>query len=132
MDSNEMVRVAGFFLCSDDVHFIKLGDELPNYQSKIREAAYKYVKNWEVAIDVGGHVGIFSRAFSGKFAKVYTFEPMPNNRMCLEKNVPSNVIVYPYGLGGMQGFANMRYNKKNSGGSEVIDPSNIMPTKSNM
>lgn len=121
-----LIQLDGFTLRQSDKHFRTLGDTLGSYQSGIREAAYQYVTNWQAAIDIGGHIGIFSRDFSSRFATVHTFEPMPRNRFLLEKNVPSNVTVYPYALGDQHGYTKMRYNVKNSGGSEVADPAAVL------
>ncbi len=125
---NTLIQVGDFTLRQSDKHFRQLGDSIGSYQSGVREAAYDYVKNWEAAIDIGGHIGIFSRDFSSRFARVHTFEPMPRNRMLLEMNSASNVSIYPYALGDQAGFTKMHYNVKNSGGSEVMDPSLMQTT----
>jgi len=127
IDTIKYIQIDSFYLRDTDKHFITLGNELHNYQSKVRHAAYKYVKNWSAAIDIGAHIGIFTSCFSKKFNQVCSFEPMIYNRICLEKNIASNVVIYPYGLGSCEGVTEMRYNFTNSGGSEVIDPNNIAP-----
>jgi FkbM family methyltransferase len=124
---NTLIQLDGFTLRQSDKHFRQLGDTIATYQSGIRETAYDYVQNWAAAIDIGGHIGIFSRDFSSRFVKVHTFEPMPRNRFLLEKNVPGNVTIYPYGLGDRAGFSRMKYTVKNSGGSEVTDPTQVLP-----
>jgi len=120
-----VINLGGLNIREDDLHFRKLGSELPLYQSSVRNAAYRYVRNWRSAIDIGGHIGIFSVDFARRFLMVHTFEPMPLNRICLEKNVPENVHIYPFGLGNREGITEMRYNLKNSGGSEVINPASV-------
>lgn len=122
----DLVEVGGFFLRRQDEHFVTLGDGLAQYQQKVRTAAYKYVRNWKAAIDVGGHIGIFSRDFARRFEQVHTFEPMPYNRACLERNAAANTRIYPIGLGDRPGMAEMRYNWRNSGGSEVVAPDQIL------
>ena len=87
----ELVHVGGFYLRRDDAHFVQLGDALGEYQQKVRTAAYRHVRSWKVALDVGGHVGIFSRDFARRFERVHAFEPMPPNRLCLERNAAPNV-----------------------------------------
>lgn len=121
----DLTIVNGFHVRRDDVHFLRLGDALGDYQQKVRDAAYRHVTTWQVAIDVGGHIGIFSRDFASRFRTVHAFEPMPYNRRCLELNAAPNLVIHPCGLGDRAGTAEMRYNWKNSGGSEVIDPGNV-------
>ncbi|MCA3242664.1 MAG: FkbM family methyltransferase [Rubrivivax sp.] len=121
----DLVEVGGFFLRRQDEHFVALGGALGQYQQKVRSAAYRYVERWTTAIDVGGHVGIFSRDFASRFETVHAFEPMPYNRACLERNAAPNTVIHPCGLGDRPGVAEMRYVWKNSGGSEVVDPDHI-------
>ncbi len=86
----------GMYFLDDETHLVALGDKVSDYQRPQRDAALRYVTDFRTAIDVGGHVGIFSRHFAEHFEKVYTFEPMANLRECLKLNVPDNVEIMPY------------------------------------
>lgn len=48
--------------------------------------ALKHVRGWEVAVDGGAHVGSWSRYMADKFARVYAYEPHPDNYECLIAN----------------------------------------------
>lgn len=45
-----------------------------------------YVQTWDIAIDGGAHVGIFTRRMEDRFAHVYAFEPERDNFRCLAQN----------------------------------------------
>ncbi|HEX7045615.1 MAG TPA: FkbM family methyltransferase [Burkholderiales bacterium] len=69
-----------------------------------------YVPAWirpATVFDIGGNIGITAVYLSTLFpdAKVYTFEPVPQNFAILEKNVATlkNVRAFPFGLGAESG-----------------------------
>lgn len=53
------------------------------------------------AIDIGAHVGIWSRQLVKKFDTVYSWEPIESNCECLRKNVPEATII-PFGAASKQ------------------------------
>ena len=61
--------------------------DLHNIQDDVRDEAYKYVTDFNIAIDVGANVGLWSKPLTKKFNRVIAFEPMPQVLECLEKNV---------------------------------------------
>jgi FkbM family methyltransferase len=115
-----MLLSGGFYFPDNERHFTALGDEVANYQRSQREKAYEYVKNWRCAVDIGAHVGIFSRDFAQRFERVVAFEPMPSTRECLLRNVPANVDVKPFACGSHSGKVLMQRTSKNSGGSRIV------------
>ena len=51
-------------------------------------------------VDVGSHVGFWSKDFTELFEYTYAFDPIPQVRECYVKNITnSNYTLYPYGLG---------------------------------
>lgn len=91
-----MQQIGPLLFPDSDTHFQAWEDQyggVVNYQKPQRDYALGFVKDFRLAIDVGGHVGIFSRHFAEHFEKVIAFEPMPEVRACLERNVPKNVSV---------------------------------------
>lgn len=90
------------------------------YQIKKFRAAMESVKQFRTAIDVGGHVGLWSIQMRARFQIVHAFEPMAKLRDCFSKNVDeSNVLLHPVALGAEAGFAHMNYNPADSGGTHV-------------
>ncbi len=74
------------------IHF--LNQEGP--QLEILEAALKYVKNWNTAIDGGAHVGSYTVPFLKKFINVIAFEPVLQNYMCLLANLYTHGVSKGY------------------------------------
>ena len=54
------------------------------------------------ALDIGAHVGIWSRQLVKKFKDVYAWEPIDSNCECLKKNVPE-VKIFPFAASSEQG-----------------------------
>jgi FkbM family methyltransferase len=50
------------------------------------------IKKEDVVVDIGAHIGIFSIYASTVAAKVYSFEPFPENYHFFEENIESNDI----------------------------------------
>lgn len=115
-----MQLVGDFYIPDGDHHFVELGAQIEHYQEPQRLKAFEFVTDWSRAVDLGAHIGIFSRHFAQRFAEVVAFEPTPETRACLEKNVPSNVVIIPYACGDREDSVKFRRHIKNSGGSEVI------------
>ena len=62
-------------------------------------------------VDVGAHVGSWSVRCSKRFNKVVAFEPVPETREILEKNLSlnhcHNVTIMPYALGSSDSYHSM-------------------------
>ena len=87
-----------FHLPDEDTHFT--GDD---YQVAHRNNSLREVSNFDVAIDVGAHVGTWSVDLARYFKHVICFEPIFEHRECLEQNMsifkPDRYIIQPYALG---------------------------------
>ena len=80
----------------DETHLNVQG---PTYQEEIFNKSLEYVPEFDcVALDIGAHVGIWSKRLAEHFAGVIAFEPNPSARECLIKNAPE-VMVIPAALG---------------------------------
>ena len=97
--AKELVRIRiKYVLPEGDTHFTAFVND-GSYQQQHREICYKYIKKWDVAIDIGGHVGFWANSLSSRFSAVHSFEPNPNTFKCLIKNKCRNVTAYNFGLG---------------------------------
>lgn len=93
-----MRQINGWWLPDDDNHFVEYTrDGL--YQQPVFAQAMQLTPGRTWALDVGAHVGFWSRILATGFARVDAFEPVPANLECLRRNVPENVIVHGFGLG---------------------------------
>jgi FkbM family methyltransferase len=118
-----MFQHEGFWLPEGEQQW--LFQDLADYQHADRDEAYSHVRNWTLALDVGANIGIFTRAFAERFDKVVAFEPIPDIRACLERNVPGNVSVEPYAVSDRAGEVIMRQVVKSSGGSFIANDPNV-------
>ena len=88
-----MKKVFDYWMPDSDNHFERLINKRvnnggpPEYQDDVRDMAYKYVTDFDLAIDVGANVGLWAKPLTEKFNKVIAFEPMLQVLECLEKNV---------------------------------------------
>lgn len=95
------------------------------YQQPVRLRSLAYVKKFDVALDVGANVGLWSRDLVQKFGKVIAFEPVGLFRDCLEKNVIGpNFFISPLALGDHDTTARMNITEGNTGHTH-IDPGSI-------
>lgn len=80
-----------------------------------------------VALDIGGHVGLWSMHLGRYFDRVVAFEPIPLFRECFELNVwgadrtqHKNVELRAYGLGDVQQELSLSVEPDNSGHTHIL------------
>ncbi|MFQ5626642.1 MAG: FkbM family methyltransferase [Methyloligellaceae bacterium] len=91
-------RPKAFVLPKGDTHFLPFVEN-GKYQIAQRLAAYKYVHEWDLALDVGAHVGFWTNCMAARFESVHSFEPNPETLNCLIQNKASNVVAHNFALG---------------------------------
>lgn len=91
-----------------------------SYQLKKIEAALPFVQKKGVALDVGAHVGLWTRVLAASFEIVYAYEPVFYDILSLNM-VPrfKNVAIRPFALGNMNGIVGFHRVLENSGNSRV-------------
>lgn len=116
-----------FILPAGDTHFLPYV-ESGGYQTIQREAAYRHIHEWNLALDVGAHVGFWSNSFARRFTTVHSFEPNPETFKCLMQNKFDNVTAHNFGLGEDSKNTFLSYpdgrgtrEPHNSGGWEIVD-----------
>ncbi len=125
-----MKMIGNYLFPSSDTHFERwiLDGE---YQEKQRDTLFEYMEERrpiEYVVDVGAHVGLWSRPIlrRANTKYVWAFEPNQSVRECYVSNMGgfTNYSIYPYALGdkNMKGFLNVETD--NSGNT------NIHPTRS--
>lgn len=120
-----MKEVFGIKLPDNDEHFQSMMElsGAGTYQIDKLDAAVKLCKNYDLAIDVGAHVGFWSKELSPIFSRVIAFEPVPENIECFIENIKGkdNVNLYNYGLGALDSIVRIKTDEKNSGLAHVSD-----------
>lgn len=120
-----MLQIGDLFFPDGETHFNRLGHQVREYGKTDRDAAYRHVKRWRRALDVGANVGIFSCDFASRFEEVVAFEPMPSTRECLAVNVPAKVRIEPYALADAPAQLKM-YQTPSSGASFICNHPQIV------
>lgn len=125
-----MKQVWGIWLPKDDHHLepiLRMGPRLygkATYQLNKYKAALKHVRRRGLAVDVGGHVGLWSRVMAYDFERVVTFEPVELHRQCFEKNCSDHpyyrIELNPCAVGAHRGFVDMHTPFDNTGHSQVV------------
>jgi FkbM family methyltransferase len=90
-----MKQVAGIWIPDGDQHFVKMLKDSPRvrgkgtYQLPKYQAALTFVPadRRRLAVDVGGHVGLWSRLLAYSFRQVIAFEPLPPHQECFRANI---------------------------------------------
>jgi FkbM family methyltransferase len=92
------------------------------YQGRKQIAALKHCTHHRVALDVGGHVGLWSFNLAHEFAAVYAFEPVAEHRACFEKNlagIGQHVHLKAMALGAEAGSISIATEPGSSGNSTI-------------
>lgn len=121
-----MKKVYDYWLPDSDSHFerliskrIKQGGPA-EYQDDVRAEAYKYVIDFDVAIDVGANVGLWAKPLSMVFKEVIAYEPLEQVYRCLEVNtIDHNVKIHRHALGDVNDVVEMHYDSENTGNSYI-------------
>jgi len=104
----------------------------PAYQGAKQVAAMDLCTNFRTAVDVGGHVGLWSWNLAHRFAAVHAFEPVAAHRKCWDKNVRDPLLanhalgplrcelaLHYCALGDHEGSVSIRTEPTSSGDSRV-------------
>lgn len=122
-----MYEYKGWHFPNLDTHFKGYVDHWPinSYQQNVLDAALKYVKNFNLAIDIGANVGLQTVRFSEKFSQVISFEPTSLNYCCLIENTKmlKNVTINNFGLGELDKIEKISLpeNSNNCGAFSIKD-----------
>ena len=116
-----MKEVQGWWLPDNDSHmsgyFQSTG--VPEYQPVHRQTALRYCKKFRIALDIGAHVGLWSKELTNKFQIVHSFEPCKEFLELLTKNAPK-ATVHEIALGKGQGEVALEIPPDNTGMAKVV------------
>jgi FkbM family methyltransferase len=85
----------------------------------------KYVRDYRLAVDVGGHCGLWAMQMVKNFDRVISFEPVAEHRECYANNVQGDYELIPMALGEKTGGVQIHTTKGSSGDSWVKGEGNI-------
>lgn len=123
-----MKLVKDWWLPDSDNHFEEYISN-GGYQVSARNTILNFIKQSKKelknVIDVGSHVGFWSKDFTEQFEHVYAFEPMEQVRECYLKNViKTNYTLYPYGLGSEEKKVKIQYDPNETGNTFITKSGN--------
>jgi FkbM family methyltransferase len=123
----------GIWLPDSDTHFAGHLDAGPKidgvgtYQHNKFEMAMKHVRNKRTCLDIGAHVGLWSRSLAREFQTVVAFEPVPEHIECFRRNlagvtdrVTKKVYIYEYALGSADCKLHIGVTPENSGNAHIL------------
>lgn len=115
-----MKEVLGWWLPDTEEHYIKKLKKNGHYQRRELEHALSFVPQFNLALDIGGNIGFWSKLLAEKFQMVYAFEPVYRFRECFLKNVTEhNVFLFDYGFSDKQEVKTIQWDPKATGGALV-------------
>jgi FkbM family methyltransferase len=122
-------QVRGIWLPKAETHlipFIERGPEFAGagtYQLHKFQAAFPFIKNFRHAVDIGAHVGLWSRILARCFTHLTAFEPIEEHRACFNENVRPeqgcDVELHPFALSSKDEILRFELCPESSGGTHV-------------
>lgn len=112
-----MKRAGEWDLPDSDQYFASFATT--GFQIDHLRAAYPFVSKWDVAVDVGAHIGFWARELADRFAMVHVFEPAADTFACLESNLRGrdNVVLRNAAVGARAGNCTINDDPKRGGNS---------------
>ena len=124
-----MKNVNGIWLPDHEEHLKGFAEGGPygewTYQKAKLDAAMEYVRGRKLAIDVGGHCGLWSKELVKLFTHVHAFEPVADHRDCFVRNVKGDFTLYPFALGETDCMVSIKTMQGSSGDSWTIPGGSI-------
>lgn len=118
-----MKQVGTWWVPDDDTHLAGyLASSGGQYQKPHRRTSLEHCARRRVALDVGAHIGLWSRQLATEFEVVHAFEPVAEFRECYARNVAAaNVQLHPFALGNAACRAKIEVASGNTGMTRIVD-----------
>lgn len=122
-----MKNVLGVWLPDHESHLTEFATSAGwTYQKHKLNKAMEFCPRRELAVDIGGHCGLWSRHLVNLFDEVVAFEPVADHRECFVRNVLGpNYSLHPFALGKERGSVKMHTTPGSSGDTWVDGEGNI-------
>lgn len=133
-----MHEINGIFLPAGEEHLIgMIRDHNPIIAGKGVYQYHKYravmglVKRRCVAVDIGAHVGLWTRVMSFDFEHVHAVEPVAAHRACWRLNMmeAGPATLHPCALGAADGMVSMHNGTEGSSGDTWVVEGGDVPLK---
>lgn len=105
-------------------------EELPDGRATYQRFKYKrglqFVKDPEVFVDVGAHVGLWSMQAEFDFERIIAFEPCPEHLEIYPHNMRKNFYtLHPVALGSSAGSVGLGFEAHSTGGTHISGDGDI-------
>lgn len=99
-------------------------DGLLQYQFGKYTAAMRHVQQRRLAIDVGAHIGQWSKNMAADFEVIHAFEPVPDYAACWKANIgeTSNAMLHQVALGAEPAVVCLKCGTPGSHGDTFVAP----------
>ncbi len=102
-----MKKHKGWYLPDNDQEMVKHITK-KGYQYHARELSLSFVTEFNLAVDVGACIGLWTRYLGEAFKRVVAFEPSAENLPFLKLNTENlNIEIRKHGLGSRHGIVNL-------------------------
>lgn len=123
-----MKQIRGMFFPDGDQHFAlqmtvgQMVDGRGTYQYRKYRAARAHCTDFRHAVDVGAHVGLWTRVMLLDFEAVSSFEPLPAHIECFKANIgePENNRLFPCAISDKPGRLSIHMPHDNTGHAHVL------------
>ncbi len=126
---NDMQQVGGVWLPAHEKHMVEWMDttnevvdgRLTYQHGKLLEAM-KWVKAWDLAVDIGAHVGTWSLQLAPRFKHLEAFEPESLHAACFRRNLDGlgNWSLHNAALWDTPGHCDMLVEHGSSGNTKLV------------
>lgn len=116
-----LIRAGDYYVPETD-GFFKGILEAGEFEPEIKTKALESTSKRRTFVDVGGHIGTWSKPFASKFKQVVAFEPCHQNQWAFTRNcLDLNVKLYPLGCGDVWQVGYLTFVEGNTGGTHISD-----------
>jgi len=116
-----MKEVQGWWFPDREKHIMEYFENIKTnaYQPVHQKTSIGYCSDFRTAVDIGAHVGLWSRGLTEKFSKVICFEPCDEFADILLKNAPKVHALHRCALGLREGHVAIQIEHDNTGCTHI-------------
>lgn len=123
-----MKQVNGIWFPDSETHMTSFVERDGSYQKHTLDVAVSFCDQKRVALDIGGHCGLWSMHLENQFDEVNAFEPVEDHKQCFLRNTKKTNL-YGIALGAENGECMMHIEPDNTGHTHVNETGVLVPQR---